>query len=315
MDNSISIEKSKSIKFIAVIMMVFYHLFAFPDRIKNVSFISIYKINNIPIEFFISSFMGICVSIFLFISGYGLYKKYGENFKFIHSIQIIKKLYKNYIIVFCLFVPIGYIMGKYHFEIKEVILNLSTLSSSLNGEWWFLNLYFMLVISYPIGIFIVSRLNLKISIVWILGMNFFGMILTKFILVINTNNLLLKIFSIYFVKSFYFYFGILVAKYSIFDRLNNKLNLKKVEKIIILFLITLALIFKLNIPILGEYVNMALQIIFIYLLVNMISSHNYFNRASKHTTNIWLTHSFFVIIYFNIQHFCLSYLFLYWFGF
>ena len=43
------------IKGIAIIMMVVHHLFGFTDRI-NETYISLYELDGIPIEYFIDSF-------------------------------------------------------------------------------------------------------------------------------------------------------------------------------------------------------------------------------------------------------------------
>lgn len=55
MDTIISKSKSDLLKVIAIIFMVTFHTFAFQDRIKEVSYISIYNIQgNIPIEYLLS---------------------------------------------------------------------------------------------------------------------------------------------------------------------------------------------------------------------------------------------------------------------
>ena len=63
-------EDAKKIKGIAIILMLMYHLFYFKDRIYGGGVISI--ISNSLVEN-IGKFGNICVPIFFFLSGYGLY--------------------------------------------------------------------------------------------------------------------------------------------------------------------------------------------------------------------------------------------------
>lgn len=50
-------------------------------------------------------------------------------------------------------------MGIYKFEIKEFILNLLALRTSYNHPAWFLRLYVILILIYPMLIKIVDRYN------------------------------------------------------------------------------------------------------------------------------------------------------------
>lgn len=92
MEQIITKNKSKSIKFIAVCLMITYHLFAFPARIVEVSYNSLFEIGGQTIEFYISRAGGICVGMFTFLSGYGLYIYH------IIRIYLIKVFLKEYTI-------------------------------------------------------------------------------------------------------------------------------------------------------------------------------------------------------------------------
>lgn len=70
------ISKSESviIQSITVMMMVFHHLFGFPERI-NSDYIIISEFSFLHIGTIISYFGRICIGIFAFNFGYGMYKK------------------------------------------------------------------------------------------------------------------------------------------------------------------------------------------------------------------------------------------------
>ena len=104
MDKIITKNKSKSIKFIAVCLMITYHLFAFPARIVEVSYNSLFEIGGQTIEFYISRAGGICVGMFTFLSGYGLYISYNKNISYKGIFKRIYNFYKKYWLVFFIFI-------------------------------------------------------------------------------------------------------------------------------------------------------------------------------------------------------------------
>ena len=65
-------EESQEIKGIAILLMLFHHLFAFSDRIPNGLHYSNFTVT-------LAKFGNVCVPIFLFISGYGLAKTKKKN--------------------------------------------------------------------------------------------------------------------------------------------------------------------------------------------------------------------------------------------
>ena len=69
---------TKIIKGIAIILMLYHHLFAFPERI-NETYISLFSIHQKTISFLIGDFGKLCVAIFIFLGGYGTYITYKEK--------------------------------------------------------------------------------------------------------------------------------------------------------------------------------------------------------------------------------------------
>ena len=65
---------TSNIKGIAIVMMIINHFFAFPEwQMKKNMYISIFMISGTPIELYIGQLCKLCVCIFAFISGYGLF--------------------------------------------------------------------------------------------------------------------------------------------------------------------------------------------------------------------------------------------------
>lgn len=143
--NQIKKEDYSSLKVIALIMMVLLHTFAFKDRLNGHNYISFFpKVNGKEIEYYIAQSSRICVGIFVLLTGYSLsLKKY-------KILEKYKKFYFNYLIIFFIFIPIGYYQKFYTFEIKEFILNILGIKPTYNGEWWYIREYLLLLLTYPI---------------------------------------------------------------------------------------------------------------------------------------------------------------------
>jgi hypothetical protein len=152
----ISINKSNYLKGIAIILMLIHHLFAYPSRISPD--ITVYHmVNSVDIEMFVGLFGKICVSMFLFLSGYGFSLKKEVTFKYIWG--KLKNLYISYWIVLFIFVPIGLIFfpgERYSLSPSLFLANLIGIESTYNSEWWFFKLYVLYVLSLPL----LSRLNI-----------------------------------------------------------------------------------------------------------------------------------------------------------
>lgn len=292
-DNSISKQKNLILKSVAVILMVILHTFGFPARISSEEYISLGMINETPVELLIANFGSICVGIFLFLSGYGMYQTYSNNVSYKGIFNRILKLYLNLWTVFILFLPIAFFNGTYNFNLIEFLLNLFALKSNYNAEWWFVRLYIMLLLMYPILLELLGKYNNKKLIAFSFLINIIGFILTKLSYVLGINNLGLELFSILLGGQFLFVLGIVIAKNGYFDKLGNKFNLKQSFYVIYLIVFIPIMAIIIEIPILGEILKLVLIPVFIFLITNSINRSKILEWLGKHSTNIWLTHSFF----------------------
>lgn len=106
-DTTITKNKSLSLKFIASIFIILTHIFKKSEQIDNLKYISIFKIGKYPIEQYVGSFAGICVGMFIFLSGYGLYLSYDGSLNYRDILKRIFKIYINYWVILLIFFPIG----------------------------------------------------------------------------------------------------------------------------------------------------------------------------------------------------------------
>lgn len=144
-------QQTSHLKGIAIILMLFHHLYAFPYRITSSSDL-IYSIPNVPLEKYFGLMSKICVPLFLFVSGYGFFVIGVRRYKY--YLHKIIEFYRNFWIIFFIFVPIGLLYfsdnENYIFDRTNFLLNLAGLSFNYNKEWWFIEPYLYLVALTPV---------------------------------------------------------------------------------------------------------------------------------------------------------------------
>lgn len=132
---------SEMVKGIAVLMMILHHLWGFPEKIPEL------HLSHLEVQ--IGAACKICVSIFMFLSGYGLYYTFGKK----GTIRVwhrVWNIYKRFWQVFFIFVPVGFLFLSKPFTLQEFLANLFCLKFSYNHEWWFLGTYIELLLVLPI---------------------------------------------------------------------------------------------------------------------------------------------------------------------
>ena len=139
-------DDSAALQGIAVILMVFHHLFGFPERISVP-----YRLIFLSLESMLSYFGRICIPMLAFLSGYGFARKLdlkqaaGEKVSLITSYETIGKsllsFFARYWLAFFTFVTYGLIAGVYSFDLKSYLKSMVGLNSSYNQEWWYTTVY------------------------------------------------------------------------------------------------------------------------------------------------------------------------------
>ena len=303
MDKFITAKKSIKIKYIAVILMIILHLFLKPPR----DYISIFSINGINIEYIITKFCNICVGIFVFLSGYGLTRKYGENINYKIIGKKIFKFYINYWYIFLIFIPLGLIMKKIEYDPIRLILNFFAIISNYNYEWWFVILYVQLLIVFPIFNNILNKKSSKKQhlVIYIISLvvSIVGMVIYK----LYVGNILINIFLPLFMYQFVFITGMIIVKDGIYSKISEKFVIKN-KKIEVLLFILIMVFMNITgcIPVVGKIVNPIMIPIYIYILADIIKEPKSVT-IYKTSTNIWLIHTFFTKYYFpeiiwNLQY-------------
>lgn len=167
-------EESIKLKGIAIILMLLHHMFngGWMYESYNISFFPLNEVivNNL------AWFGKNCVSIFAFISAYGLSEKYKVDY---NPRECIFKIYKNYWFVYLLAIVITSILNNYFIEIfihpygvifgcGYFVLDFLGLSGllgtpSFNGSWWYVSLALVIIFSVPIIVELIKKLGRSVT--------------------------------------------------------------------------------------------------------------------------------------------------------
>ena len=298
---SISKKQAGIIQGVAVLLMVLHHLFDFPDRI-HVPYVNVFDF--IHLEILLGNFGKVCVAIFAFMSGFGLYKKFhktlsGKKFPILQCYAGMgKQLFnflKRYWLVFAVFVSYGLISGVYCFNAQEFLYNFIGWSSTYNGEWWYVRQYFDLLLMFPV-LFCLEGLLSKV--IRIKGND----LLTGAILLLPLAVLFIWRNRVY---NFCFLIGFLSVSTGVFDKICEFFSkLKGWQYLIAAVLIGASIVLRLKI--LGakyDYINTFLFVLGLAILLKFPALEKIsgvtLGFVGKYSTYIWLTHTFYAYYFFQ----------------
>ncbi|MCF6142087.1 acyltransferase [Flavobacterium sp. K77] len=302
----ISVQKSNQLKAVAVLMMLFLHLF---NRPFKGLFQPLLFIGTQSLSYYISLFCDACVPIFCFLSGYGLYFKFVKNTNAIYKQENsdrIKKLYINYWIILLLFaVLLGWLMNADGLpgDLTKFVLNVTAIDTSYNSAWWFFFTYLLLVASSAYLFYIIDRfpllfLSATLLIIYVIG--FYYRVyqpgaFDNFVL-----NWFQRQLSLYATSLLSFCSGAMALKYKWNTKMSFFFATLKFKNALILVAIAVLIVIHGVIP--NFIVAPFLAIPFIFLFCQLNLSKNVaqiFDYVAPHATNMWLVHMFFYVVYFE----------------
>ncbi|MEE3719414.1 acyltransferase family protein [Tumidithrix elongata RA019] len=289
-------------KGIAICLMFANHLYTFKDRLLHGnSYIPI--IPFFDTESYIGSFGKICISMFLFLSGYGMFLGYIRSQRNVlsYSINKLKDFYVTYWFYFLIFIPIGIIFFKhvtfwqsseirYSSEPLVFLANFLGLSSTYNSEWWFVHIFVTTtIVVFPIYAKLAQR---NIILLCLLSLSLFLLCLK---LNINRYD---DIFGFTFWQ-ISFALGIVCAQLKFFSS-HLIQDFDKHGWILIFPGLIFCFIFRLRFG--GTFSDFLIVPFFIYFTVRAVSILNLstvFSYLGKYSFQLWLIHTFFCYYYFQ----------------
>lgn len=312
-------DKTKLLHGIAILMMLYHHMFI----TGNTWFIngskSIFDVLNVisrngsaQIDF--ACFCKMCVAIFAFTSGVGIYNQLGKynNLKdmYKYCLKRLLSFYIKYLLVFVIFVTIEYINGNqdgFDYSLLNIVLNVIGIRATFNGTWWYVLVYDYMVLISPLVYLLLNKLDLKGYLIII------GAFILSVIIAFVTGNLIpyLKGVSSFIqhyqiIYLIIFMEGMFICKYPILDWLYNKLN-------IITAILLFAVCYIVRNMIIRAPSDSLFDIVFIIpVIVSMlkiIGDNKYINKVlgflGKYSTYMWLDHAyFFAYLFFRLVFKC-----------
>lgn len=231
-------KKSAALHGIAILMMIYHHLFISGNGWavnEGTSLLSIFDRIDLSgsgsAQLCFAWFCRICVAIFAFTSGYALFmqleKKRDMKEMFVYLIKRFWSFYKKYFIAFVFFVGCSYLfMGDvFDFSLNSFILSLLGFEANYNSTLWYVRIYYLMLIVSPFFYILLKRINVK-------GYLFcgvlFGLSLTvagisgNFMPYLKQLSLIVQYNAMTYILIFAE--GMFCARYSLIDIIGSRLN-------------------------------------------------------------------------------------------
>ena len=302
---NVTLQKSNQLKSIAILMMLCLHLF---NQDHTGLFTPLVFIGQQPLSYYISLFCDACVPIFAFVSGYGLYASYSNDSSVYLKKNFLrtKKLYIRYWIILLLFVVLlGWLLNKdgYPGTWEKFVLTFTGVQTYYNGAWWYFTIYILFIFSSAFYF----RLLEKIDPYLYLGLLFLVYVVAFYFRIyrpeIFSNPFLQWMHSegaLYFCTLFQFMLGAFALKYNWHQRVSVLFEKIKYQNAVAVFGVVILIVLHGLVPNFIVAPFTALGFIFLFLQIRLGKridrGLDFFN---PHSTNLWLIHMFFYLIYFK----------------
>lgn len=292
---------SLQLKGVAILMMLFLHLFNRRELVELCD-TTLYFWNGKPLVSALSRVAAFCVPIYLFVSGYGLSHVYDRGAGRMHAGRRLWKLYVNYWVVLVLFVTLGAFIApdRYPGDALTFVLNASGWWHNYNYEWWFLFPYVVLVLAAPVIFSLLRRCDGR-RCAWVVA----GLTVLD-VAVYCSDMAWGKFFDAHYVMQqlrqevyclYSFVLGAVFHQYRLVERFRFWLNgrVRPARRVPLLSLCLLVMVL-LRMSLGPSVINPFFVLLFI-LIFNMLPMHRalgtFLEYMGGHSTNMWLSHSFF----------------------
>ena len=287
----------------AILFMVYHHLFVLPERMGN-NYISVINLFGYDLQSILANFSKICVCIFVLCSGIGLYYS-------LINIQSLRQMYKkvlihglkfltNFWIILIFLFPIGLYLHYFSFN-TESVLYLALASYRGIMEWWFVKLYLLLLLVSPIIVRLFQNIDVvkkiiplavafSILILYHLTSHFIG---NKGEFINNILNSFSHIENFDCVMTFIV--GMICANFNVIDYYQKKTGYRR--WLLCSFSAFAAIFIRVLFSNTPSGMNVDFVVVPMFILPLTTVCYNtkvgtILQFFGKHSTNIWLTHTF-----------------------
>ena len=286
-------KESTILKGLAILMMVFLHLFNNSDDVS--SYQALVWLGHTPLANIITRSCS-PVSIFVILSGYGLgfCRDAGKLGLRSNSFRILK-LYIYYWLSLLVFVSIGCMVApsKYPGTWRELFENIIGISSSYNAETWFLFPYVLLAFSSPVLFRMLDKFGSSLTLIVSTLLYFVSILVIHFYVVPhNSYNAPWFVVVVYFNLLLSFMMGVVLynfsKKHSLYTTYLHNSNLWAV----LAFFAFFCLHFLISFQGMNPFYEFILVILFIQIRMPK-KLENIFILFGKYSMPMWLTHTYY----------------------
>lgn len=313
MESGITKKQSTALQGVAILMMVYHHLFSFAtEYVSPLPFIQADIVRRI------AWFCKLCVGIFAFVSGYGMYHvmqgQPGERFfgrlmaEYRCVLVRILRLYGKLWLVILIFKGIDFLVSGRPFVAAQLPGNLTALNPTYNGAWWYVEQYAKMLLVLPLLDLLLTRFDRpaesrkKRTFFIVLAVLGLGAALAGRLWLPALWDLLLavgKSMRISFLLIFVV--GYLMARFALYQRLDKALRPAGVWGRVCVSVTLIAVVIAVRVPLATDASYARLDFILTPLLVyGLLTLLDYVKPLStflvwwgRQSTYIWLVHVFF----------------------
>lgn len=288
-------------KGLAMILMLFDHLF----WLGNGHYTSIFPVvsGGRTVEWIIGSIGNICVSMYLVLSGYGMYcvVKNKEKYTFRDTLIRIRNIWINYAFITIAFIVIDLIFGKIKWNPLKIVLNILALDYSYNAYAWFMITYIIIMLIFPIWLFFVQHFNWIWQIVFIIavkgGITIINMGLNH---IVDVPHIIYETCIEPFMFLPAFLIGYMCAEYSVFEKMYQKIFKGSFEKakLLVGLLLIFLFIYKFQYTLLDNITAPIICFLISYLCYSSMIG-KILSYIGKHSTAMWIIHYPIMILLLN----------------
>lgn len=281
-------EDTALMKGVAILMMVFYHMFF--DELQYISYEPLAIFKGQTIEYYLSRACN-PVAMFLLLGGIGNYYVYNKrSIHTKHTLKRILRLYLHYWLSLLIFLPfiILWVKSEFSFAIKDIVWNITGFNTTWKISNWFLLPYCVVLLCSPVLFKLLDKIG------WKTCLSFCALLHAIVLLINHYNNdfiyanrwLFNPLPEIFLL--FPFMLGASAAKTNFWGIIDNLKTLPSYALWTALLIIILARCF---IPILTPLS------IFAFILCILLVSASYSRKSKaaicflgKHSMNMWFAH-------------------------
>lgn len=288
-------QQSNAIKGIAILMMLWYHLFGIAELTDLCT--PLLYIGGEPVARMLAR---ACypVSFFLILSGYGLSAVYRQG-RLTAGTQLrrLTKLYLHYWVILLIFVSLGHYLRPdiYILDLPHLAANITGFHCTYNGETWFLlpySIICMLAVWFMPMLFRID--NKRKALMLIAGYA---------VCFVAVKMAVERIYNIFFIQvvfliTNFFYFTLGVALYRLINHLGPRFRFLSQWQSCLLLLLLIVVKSQFKVTLADGLYAFAFISLLLQLRVNRRVS-TILQHLGRHSMPMWMTHTFFAVYLFQ----------------